>query len=181
MPCIASATMISIPKKRPHFRATSRLGKPSGLRTSFSSCTPTVIPCTCFLELVLPRFLFFVPLGDKHELIPPVSHFSSKRLLEVIESPIILARHLVLPTCETWVHKSYTIALLGEAAHPNLVSRAFQHDDASDWFSWIIFSSSPVLLDFHSSSHFHKQWLSCREPGRRHILSICPCGGTAVC
>lgn len=51
-----------------------------------------------------------------------LSHFSSRRLLEKIDSPIILARHLVLHSSETWVHESHTIALLGEAAHPNLVS-----------------------------------------------------------
>ena len=45
MPCIASATMIFTPKKRPHFPATSRLGKPSGPRTNSFSCIPIAIPC----------------------------------------------------------------------------------------------------------------------------------------
>jgi len=69
MPCIASTTMISIPRERPHFRAISRLGRPSGPRTNFLSCTPTVIPCTCFLTLVSPRSLLFV---GKHGLITPL-------------------------------------------------------------------------------------------------------------
>ena len=66
MPCIASTTMISIPRGRPRFHAISRLGKPSGPRTNFLSCTPTVIPCTCFLRLVSPNSLLFV---GEHELI----------------------------------------------------------------------------------------------------------------
>ena len=141
MPSTASATMISIPKKRPHFRATNPLGRPSGQRTSSSSCSLILIPCTHFSQLAstlvsFPPFL----LGDGRNLtVPFTSHFSSRRLLEIIESPIILARHLVLPNCETWVHESYTIALLGEAAHPNLVSRAFQRDEASDRFSRVAF------------------------------------------
>lgn len=61
-----------------------------------------------------------------------VSPFSVKRLLEIVDSPVVFARHLELPNCETWVHESSTIALLGEAAHPNLVSGAFQRADASD-------------------------------------------------
>ncbi|KAF9644987.1 FAD/NAD(P)-binding domain-containing protein [Thelephora ganbajun] len=57
---------------------------------------------------------------SKDKLLSLYSDCNAVRLLEIIDSPIILARYLVLPKCETWVHESYTIALLGEAAHPNL-------------------------------------------------------------
>ena len=43
------------------------------------------------------------------------------------------------------MHESCTIALLGEAAHPNLVSGGFQRYSPSDWFSRI--TSYPVLFN----------------------------------
>ena len=181
MPSNASAMMIFIPKKRPHFRVTNPLGRPSGQRTSSSSCSLILIPCTHFSQLAstlvsFPPFL----LGDGRNLtVPFTSHFSSRRLLEIIESPIILARHLVLPNCETWVHESYTIALLGEAAHPNLVSRAFQRDEAPDRFSRVAFFFC-VPFDLRSSPHFLGRCLSRHKPGCHHISSIRPCGRTAV-
>ena len=70
-----------------------------------------------------PSLFFNIPIDNGHGLIVPLPlEPSSRRLLEVIKSPIALARYIALPKCETWVHESHTIALLGEAAHPNLVS-----------------------------------------------------------
>ena len=146
-PYIATPTMITILRTIPHFRATTHLGESSGPRKSSSTCTPSVMPCTCSPVSVIPRSLFSVPLSSRHWLIvSPASYLSSKRLLEVVEAPIALSRHLALPSCETWVHHSYTIALLGDSAHPNLVSCAFQRGSASDSFSPVTFSSAVLLL-----------------------------------
>lgn len=146
-PSIAIPTMTTTLKTIPHFRATTRLGESSGPRISSSTCTPSAMTCTCF-----PHRSFHVPFSPPPQQQAwadraPVSYLSSKRLLEVVEAPIALSRHLALPSCETWVHHSHTLALLGDSAHPNLVSCAFQRGSTSDSFSPAIYSPAGSPLN----------------------------------
>ena len=169
MPYIASATMTSILKKHPRFPAASRLGKPSTLKTSFCSCTLIVTRCT-YLHLMAIVAIPHLRRRQARTDCIFASDFSSRRLLEITDSPIVLARHLVLPRCETWVHESHTIALLGEAAHPNLVS-GFQAQMAGRiWVLTALFHRP----DGMRSPHISELCLTLLHALRRNAIPLCP-------
>ena len=169
MPYIASATMTSILEKLPHFPAASRPGKPSTLKTSFCSCTLIVIPCT-YLHLMA---VVTIPHPRRRQARTDyifASDFRSRRLLEITDSPIVLARHLVLPRCETWVHESHTIALLGEAAHPNLVSGFQAQMTGRIWVLTALFHRPDGML----SPHIYELCLTLLHTSRRNAIPLCP-------
>ena len=123
----------------------------------YSDCNPVYVSVPfpgCFPPgASFPFSYISSSMIDMYKLTVAFLPFSSRRLLEIVESPIILARHLVLPRCETWVHESHTIALLGEAAHPNLVSGVIRGSDLA---------LTAFFPRFHRT--FHKSCRFCRAP-----------------